>query len=261
MVLFRRILVGDQERVLMTRKGRFIRILGPGEYWLWTFGRALKIERYNVREIVFENEWTDFLAKEKRELAETMFNIVETNDAKVAIVYFDQKTWSVIGPAKRLLFWRGPKEITFRVINFAENVEVPQDLLHALTRIETKLVTFATVDEGKAGLVFVDGQLIRTLGPGKYGFWNVAKTLRIEIVDLRIQTAEIAGQEILTSDKVSIRVNIWAEYQVIDAVLAKQAVKDYSEQLYRTLQLAVRQTLGKRSLEEILAEKVDIDEV
>ncbi len=82
----------------------------------------------------------------------------------------------------------------------------------------------------------------------------------MEVIDLRLQTVEIPGQEILTRDKVSLRVNVWAEFQVMDAVKAKQSVKDYAEQLYRTLQLAVRQTLGRRSLEEILAEKVDIDE-
>jgi len=47
---------------------------------------------------------------------------------------------------------------------------------------------------------------------------------------------------------------------VADALKAKQSVKDYAEHLYRTVQLAVRQTLGRRTLEEILAEKVDIDE-
>ncbi|HLJ49161.1 MAG TPA: slipin family protein [Bryobacteraceae bacterium] len=41
---------------------------------------------------------------------------------------------------------------------------------------------------------------------------------------------------------------------------AKQKVSNYSEHLYRTLQLAVRQTLGRRTLEDILAEKVAIEE-
>jgi regulator of protease activity HflC (stomatin/prohibitin superfamily) len=36
-------------------------------------------------------------------------------------------------------------------------------------------------------------------------------------------------------------------------------VKNYAEFLYRSLQLAVRQSLGKKTLDEILAEKVDLD--
>jgi regulator of protease activity HflC (stomatin/prohibitin superfamily) len=115
------------------------------------------------------------------------------------------------------------------------------------------------VDEGKTGVLFVDGRFVRTLAPRVYGFWNAAGSVRVEVIDLRLQTLEIPGQEILTKDKVSIRVNILAGYQVTDVVKAKQSVKDYAEHLYRTLQLAVRQTLGRRTLEEILAEKVSID--
>ncbi len=260
MVLFRRILVGDQERVLLIQKGRFVRILEPGEYWVWTFGRKVQTERYNVRCVTFESDWSDYLAKEKRAEAERFFTIVETNDAQVAIAFLDGKVWSVIGPGKRALFWRGPVEVTARIVDVKQGAQVPADLLQALARIKTALVTFTIVEEGKAGLVFVEGRLVQTLEPGAYGFWNVAQNVRMEAIDMRLQTLEIAGQEILTSDKVSIRVNAFAEYRVADAVMAKQMVKDYNEHLYRTVQLAVRQTLGKRSLEEILAEKVDIDE-
>lgn len=260
MFLFRRILVGDQERVLVTRKGRFVRILDPGEYLMWGPGRSIKTERYNVRQLIFESEWASFLAKEKREVAERYFTIVETTDAEVAIVYVDGKLVSVISPGKRVLFWRGPLEVDARVINVADETEVSRALLPALSRIKATAVTFTTVDEGKASLLIVDGRFVRTFGPGAYGFWNVVGSPRFETVDLRLQTLEIPGQEILTRDKVSIRVNISAEYQVTDAVQAKQTVKDFGEHLYRTLQLAVRQTLGKRTLEQILEEKVDVDE-
>jgi len=121
-------------------------------------------------------------------------------------------------------------------------------------------VTWASVEDGKTGLLYFENRFARLIGPGTYAFWNAAGAPRVEVVDLRSQTLEIPGQEILTSDKVSIRVNVWAVYQVVDAVLAKQGLKDYADYLYRAVQLAVRQTLGKRTLEQILAEKVDIDE-
>lgn len=260
MFLFRRILVGDQERVLLTQKGRFVRILEPGEYWLWTFGRSVHTERFNVRHVVFESEWSDFLAKEKREIAERFFTIVETNDSHVAVVYLDSKLASVIPPGKRVLFWRGPVDVEARLINVSQEPEVSRALLPALARTKTTTVAFTTVEEGKVGLLYVDGRYVRSFGPGAYGFWNAVGSPRVEVVDLRLQTLEIPGQEILTRDKVSVRVNISAEFQVMDALKAKQSVKDYSEYLYRTLQLAVRQTLGKRTLEQILDEKVDIDE-
>ena len=120
-------------------------------------------------------------------------------------------------------------------------------------------MTAAAVDEGKRALVYI-GKLTRELGAGTYGFWNVVSTPRIDVLEMRRQSVEVSGQEILTRDKVTVRVNVSAVYEVVDAAAARAGLKDVNEHLYRTLQIAVRQTLGKRSLEEVLAEKADIDE-
>jgi regulator of protease activity HflC (stomatin/prohibitin superfamily) len=61
MSLVRRILVGDQERALLIRKGRFERILDPGQYWV--FGTGITLETHNVREVQFASPWADYLAK------------------------------------------------------------------------------------------------------------------------------------------------------------------------------------------------------
>ena len=121
------------------------------------------------------------------------------------------------------------------------------------------LVTFLTVEESKIGLLFIDNRLVSTLSPGTYAYWIMGMAVRLEQMDLRTQPLEIAGQEILTKDRVSIRVNISAQFRVVDAVKAKTAVKDFNEYLYRALQFAVRQSLGRKTLDEILAEKVDVE--
>lgn len=258
MSILRKVLVGDQERVLLIRKGRFAGILEPGEYWI--FGTGVETVKFNVNELVFENTWANYLVKEQPEVAARAFTMVETHDSEVALVFQDGKLARILGPGKRALYWKASIEITSQVIDVTAAPEVPKALVAAVQRLAQSLIVYATVEEGKTGLLAIDGRFVRTLAPGVYAFWNVGIAPRVEVVDLRLQTVEIPGQEILTRDKVSIRVNVWAEFQVIDAVQAKQSVKDYAEHLYRTLQLAVRQTLGRRTLEEILAEKVDIDE-
>jgi len=258
MSVLRRILVGDQNRVLLIRKGRFADILEPGQYWI--FGTGVETATFNVNELVFENAWSGYVVKEQPELAARMFTTVETGDMQVALVFHDGKLARILGPGKRALYWKASIEITSQVIDVTSAPEVPQALVAAVQRLAQSLIVYATVEEGKTGLLSIDGRFVRALGAGVYAFWNVGISPRVELVDLRQQTVEIPGQEILTRDKVSIRVNVWAEFQVVDAVQAKQSVKDYAEHLYRALQLAVRQTLGRRTLEEILAEKVDIDE-
>jgi len=117
------------------------------------------------------------------------------------------------------------------------------------------------VMQGMSGSpVYIDGRLVRELGAGYFGFWNTVTTPRIEVLEMRRQMLEISGQEILTRDKVTVRVNISAVFDIVNVALTRSTVKDVNEHLYRTLQIAVRQTLGKRTLDEVLAEKTDIDE-
>src|SRR5688500_6675960 len=210
--MLRRVLVGDNERVFLIRKGRFEDILAPGEYWIVGFG--IEIERHDVRQVMVCSQWADFLVKQRWELVSRYFTIVEVTDSQVAVVYFDDKVSRVIGPGSRVLFWRGSVEVTYDVSDAQTNPQAPALLVPALARLGPREshATFALVEEGKRGLLYVDGRFIRELPPGSYAFRSAAGTPRVDILDLRVQTVEIGGQEILTRDKVSVRVNVSANY-------------------------------------------------
>jgi len=261
-MLWKRIIVGDQERALITKNGRFGGILAPGEYRLFIMpGVSLNVEKYNVRDLVFQSTWADYLAKERPEVADRHFTRIETNDLQVAMIYVDGKLYKVMLPAKRLLFWRGAVDVTAEVVNVIDEPQVPAQKLPALERLgKESLASFSLVEEAKIGLLYIDNRFVRSLPPGKYGFWAVSGSPRVDVVDLRRQTIEVPGQEILSRDKVSLRVNILAEYQVKDAVKAKQSIASFEGYLYRLLQLTMRQALGRKTLEEILAEKTEVDE-
>lgn len=261
MLILNRVRVGDQERVLVIRDGRFERMLGPGTHNVWVLGSKIELERHNVNEVVFSGAWANHIAKGHPEVIAEHFTMVETNDSQIAIVTLDGKVARGFGPGARALFWRGPMDVSAEVFDADAEPMVPARLSATLIRLGfSTLVTSAVVEDGKIGLLFLDGRFVRTLSPGTHAFWNAGRNPRVEVVDLRIQMLEISGQEILTKDKVSIRVNVWAEFQVADAVVAKQTVSNHSQQLHRVLQFAVRRTLGRRTLDEILAERVDIDD-
>jgi regulator of protease activity HflC (stomatin/prohibitin superfamily) len=257
--MFRRVLVGDNERIVLIRKRRFQKILGPGEYWFFTPG--LEVITYDLGDPVFASEWTNYLINHRQDVVSTYFNPIETNDSQVAVVSFDGIVNRVLGPGVRALYWRGLVKVSWEVIDVRSEPEVPARLLPVLARLgRLGLTTLALVDEGKRGLLYLDGRLARELGPGTYGFWNAVLSPRVEVLETRIQSLEINGQDILTKDKVTVRVNVSAIFEIVDAVTARSRLKDAAEYLYRTLQIAVRQTLGTRTLDEILAEKVNIDE-
>ena len=70
--------------------------------------------------------------------------------------------------------------------------------------------------------------------------------------------ADVAGQEIITADKVSVRVNLVVTWQVTDPVRAVTASADHAQALYREAQLVLRSSVGTRTLDALLADKESV---
>jgi regulator of protease activity HflC (stomatin/prohibitin superfamily) len=109
------------------------------------------------------------------------------------------------------------------------------------------------------GLLIADGELRDVLKPGLTAYWKFQRNVKVELVDLRLQTMEVAGQEILTRDKVSLRVNLTALWQVLDAVQARTRLVNFVEYVYKELQFALREAVGARTLDELLGDKGAFD--
>ncbi|MCB9383359.1 MAG: slipin family protein [Bryobacterales bacterium] len=243
---------------MLTRQRRFETILEPGSHWL--FGLGLEAELHNTRSPEMVSPWADYLASKRADVAAAHFVIVETGDTEVAIVSFDGKLARVVGPGRRVLYWRAAVQVTYERIDVAAEPEVPARLVAPLARLGAASLAFhVLVEDGKRGLVHLDGRLIRELAPGAYAFWTAVAQPHVTVTELRRQTLEVTGQEILTADKVAVRVNVSVVFEVVNAAAARAGVTDVREHLYRTVQIAVRQYLGKRTLEEMLAEKTDLD--
>jgi regulator of protease activity HflC (stomatin/prohibitin superfamily) len=76
-----------------------------------------------------------------------------------------------------------------------------------------------------------------------------------------VQTLEVGGQEILTKDKVGLRINVTANYQFENVLKAVQAAKDPLDFLYKEIQFGLRAAVGTRTLDALLEDKVAIDHV
>lgn len=131
-MLWKRIIVGDQERALVTKNNRFGGILVPGEYNLFVMPNlSLHVETFNVGDLVFQSAWADYLASERPEVTDRHFMRVETNEMQVAMIYVDGSLFKVMLPAKRLLFWRGPAKITAEVVNVIDGTSLKRRCLHS----------------------------------------------------------------------------------------------------------------------------------
>jgi regulator of protease activity HflC (stomatin/prohibitin superfamily) len=114
-----------------------------------------------------------------------------------------------------------------------------------------------TVFEYERGLLYRDGRLDRVLEPGLYRFWA---TERVEVakVSLREMSHVVAGQAILTADRVEVRVTLVAQYRVTDPTLAVNAVENYTEHLHQELQLALRDVVAGRTIDQLLESRDEI---
>jgi regulator of protease activity HflC (stomatin/prohibitin superfamily) len=114
--------------------------------------------------------------------------------------------------------------------------------------------TVVIVREYERGMFYREGKFVELLGPGRYSHWTW-ENCQIDRVDIREVSQTVEGQEILTSDKIGVRVTLIAQFKVVDPVVAKHSVGDYASQLYQDLQLTLRDAITGRTLEELLKER------
>ena len=263
MMGMKRITIAQHERGLLFRNRSFEAVMEPGVHWMFDPLKRTEIKLYDVTVAEFEHPRVDVLITEARALIERHLMIVELGDREVGLVYKNDRLQSVLPPGKRQLYWRGP--ITVRVDvkdisrEFALDADTARILMRAGSATNAAAIGSVEVPDTSVGLLIADGELREVLKPGLTAFWKFQRNVTVELVDLRLQTMEVAGQEILTRDKVSLRVNLTALWQVLDAVQARTRLVNFVEYVYKELQFALREAVGARSLDELLGDKGAFD--
>ncbi|MBX7221359.1 MAG: slipin family protein [Blastocatellia bacterium] len=117
------------------------------------------------------------------------------------------------------------------------------------------------------GLWYQDGVLTKVLEAGRYQIpkpiqWGFLRRPKVEVilVDVRERDLTIKGQEILTADKVALRVSIVVQFRVTDPKAALHEVTSYEDRLYSDIQLAARRSLASMTLEDILTNRNRLNE-
>ncbi len=126
-----------------------------------------------------------------------------------------------------------------------------------MKRTSFGLVKEVTVYEYERGLLYREGRLDSVLGPGRYRYW-AREPVEIAKVSLREASHVVAGQEILTADRIEVRISLVAQYRVADPTLALHAVESYVDQLHQELQLALRELVAARTLDQLLEGRAEL---
>ena len=107
-----------------------------------------------------------------------------------------------------------------------------------------------TVYEYQKGLKYTKGRYSATLNPGQY--WIISTFSSVLPVDIRSQFVTVQGQDVLSADGVTLKISLAAEFQVADPHLAINKNASFQYSLYLTLQMAVREIVGKEKIDNLI---------
>ena len=117
---------------------------------------------------------------------------------------------------------------------------------------------FRVVQQYERGVIFILGRLTGAKGPGL--FWVPPIITRMVKVDLRIITMQVPPQEVITRDNVTIRVTAVVYFHVVNPTIAVQNVVNYVDATMQIGQTTLRNVLGQAELDELLAQRVKINQ-
>jgi len=258
-VLTLHVTVKDGERALLTRNGRFERVLEPGRHRLFDPARELVAEVFAIVRAEFPSDRYAVLKAAHPDLAATLFEAVETKAGELAVVSYDGPAAHLVGPWTTRVFWKVATKIDAERIDVAADPRVAPHHLKMVSRERNPYFTEVVIESHEAGLLYVDGRLIERLEPGRHAFWTVDRKVEVKRLDLRPQAVEITAQEMLTRDRIALRVTLTALRRIADPQRAVAAVTDIDAWLYRLVQFAIREAVAARTLDEVLSAKAVLD--
>ena len=258
-LLMLHVTVKDGERALLTRNGRLERVLEPGRHRLFDARHELAAEVFNVVRAEFPAERYAVLNAARPDLAASLFEFVTTKANEVAIVSLDGRPVLLMTPWQARAYWKVATRVDVERIDVTSDPRVSAHHLAMIERSRSTVVTEAVVENHEAGLLYVEGRFVERLAPGRHAFWTVAHKIEVKRLDLRPQAVEITAQEMLTRDRIALRVTLTAFRRIVDPERVVAAVPDVDAWLYRLVQFAIREAVAGRSLDEVLSAKAALD--
>jgi regulator of protease activity HflC (stomatin/prohibitin superfamily) len=257
--LMTRLTVKDGERALLTRNGRLERVLEPGRHRLFDPRHELTAEMFNVVRAEFPAERYAVLNAARPDLAADLFEVVETKANEIAIVSLDGRPVVLMVPWQVRVYWKVATRVDVERVDVTSDPRVSARHLAMIERTRSTVVTEAVVENHEAGLLYVEGRLVERLAPGRHAFWIVGRKIEVKRLDLRPQPVEITAQEMLTKDRIALRVTLTAFRRIVDPERLVGVVPDVDAWLYRLVQFAIREAVAGRTLDEVLSAKAVLD--
>ncbi len=251
--MIKRIKIRTHEVGLLFRDGEFRGLLGAGTRWFLDPLGKIRVNVVDQRDPWLLHDKLDVIVRSGA--LEGRAIVLDLKDHERALVWVDERFNQVVPPGLYAL-WTGWRKVRVEVIDARQpRFDHEQRKVVIRTAAAARLLDVHNVARDHVGVLYIDGQYTATLPPGEHIYWKAPADVRVVTVDARETMIDVGGQEIMTADKVTLRVNAIVAYKVVDARTAVQRTDDVRQALYRDAQLVLRAVVGARELDAFLVEK------
>lgn len=250
---FQRVKIRNDEFGLYFKDREFQGVLDTGTHWLFDFLGNVKVDIASRRQPWIVHDKLDVIVKSGALAGKA--EVIDLQDHQRALVWIEGRFSHILSPGL-FAYWLGHKAVKVEVID-TRQVRFEHDHFKAILNWPQAkaLLDICTINRDHVGVLFIDGKYVDTLSPGMYAFWRGAAEARVVEIDRREITADVSGQELMTADKVTLRLNALVTYRIVDARQAVSTTDDVRQALYRETQLALRGVIGTRELDAFLSDK------
>ncbi|QMA99767.1 slipin family protein [Escherichia fergusonii] len=264
--MIKKISVRKDQLALLSRNGDYYKVLPAGEHLLpWLNTPEVLLITLDGSEV--PDVLADYLRRFQPDWVERYCVVADLSETEAGALYMDGILLEILPPSTRRLYWRVEDYLTLVRMN-TQQVQVQTEVMNAVLQPRRKgavkgrdAILTVQVPAWHVGMLKIDGETQALLPPGLTAYWKINHLVEAEVVDTRLQVLEVSGQEILTKDKVNLRINLAANWRYSDVLLAFSQLTKPIDHLYRELQFALREAVGTRTLDELLEDKQVIDDV
>ncbi|MEZ6145442.1 MAG: slipin family protein [Planctomycetaceae bacterium] len=253
MFIFKRYKIRSYEMGLLFRDGEFRGLVEAGIRWFLDPLGKVRVDVVSQRDPWLVHEKLDLIVKSGALKDRAV--VLDLKDHERALVWIENR-FSHLLPAGLYAYWTGQKNVRVEVVD-ARNVRFEHEELKVIAKspMAQRVLDVCAVNRDRVGVLFIDGRYIDTLAPGLYAFWKGQSEAKVVEIDLRETMVDVGGQDIMTADKVTLRLNAVVTYKIVDARKAVSQTDDVRQALYRETQLVLRSVIGARELDAFLTEK------
>ncbi|EEV6062016.1 slipin family protein [Escherichia coli] len=264
--MIKKISVRKDQLALLSRNGDYYKVLHAGEHLLpWLNTPEVLLITLDGSEV--PDVLADYLRRFQPDWVEKYCLVADLSEIEAGALYMDGILLEILPPSTRRLYWRVEDDLTLVRMN-TQQVQVQTEVMNAVLQPRRKgavkgrdAILTVQVPAWHVGVLKIDGETQALLPPGLTAYWKINHLVDAEVVDTRLQVLEVSGQEILTKDKVNLRINLAANWRYSDVLLVFSQLTKPIDHLYRELQFALREAVGTRTLDELLEDKQVIDDV